>query len=91
MSRPEAMELLQKRLKESQTRDTASTTSLLDFLANLPLAIKQASAYMAKTGMTTTRYLDHCRSSDKKTIKLLGKDFEDRGRYQGIRNPVATT
>jgi len=90
MSRAEAVELLEKNLKESQ-RDTPSTTSLLDFLANLPLAIKQASAYMAKIGISASKYLDHCRSSDKSMIKLLSKDFEDRGRYKTIRNPIATT
>ena len=77
MSRAEAIELLQKSLKEHQTRDAASTVSLLDFLADLPLAIKQASAYMAKTGMTVTKYLDHCRSNDETMIKLLSEDFED--------------
>ncbi|KAM0520541.1 hypothetical protein ACHAPE_002935 [Trichoderma viride] len=91
MSQTEAAELLQKSLKESQTHDTESLTSLLDFLACLPLAIKQASAYMAKTGMAISKYLQHCRSSDKKMIKLLSKDFEDRGRYRGIENAVATT
>ncbi|KAL9473780.1 hypothetical protein ACSS6W_008160 [Trichoderma asperelloides] len=91
MSQTEATELLQRSLKESQTQDTASLTSLLDFLAYLPLAIKQASAYMAKTGMAISRYLQHCRSSDEKTIKLLSKDFEDRGRYRGIGNAVVTT
>ncbi|KAK6444220.1 hypothetical protein FP744_10000468 [Trichoderma asperellum] len=91
MSQIEATELLQRSLKESQIQDTASLTSLLDFLAYLPLAIKQASAYMAKTGMAISRYLQHCRSSDEKTIKLLSRDFEDRGRYRGIRNAVVTT
>jgi tetratricopeptide (TPR) repeat protein len=91
MSRAEAIELLQRNLKGNQTRDTESTTSLLDLLANLPLAIKQASAYMAKTGMSTAKYLDYCRLSDKNLIRLLSKAFEDRGRYKSIRNPVATT
>ncbi|KAM0449188.1 hypothetical protein ACHAO4_007851 [Trichoderma viride] len=91
MSQTEATELLQRSLKESQTQDTASLTSLLDFLAYLPLAIKQASAYMAKTGMAISRYLQHCRSSDKQMIKLLSKDFEDHGRYRGTENAVATT
>ncbi|UKZ96573.1 uncharacterized protein TrAFT101_011355 [Trichoderma asperellum] len=70
MNQTEATELLQRSLKKSQTQDAASLTSLLDFLAYLPLAIKQASAYMAKTGMAISRYLQHCRSSDKKMIKL---------------------
>lgn len=91
MSQTEATELLQRSLKEGQTQDAESLTGLLDFLAYLPLAIKQASAYMAKTGMAISKYLQHCRSSDKKMIKLLSKDFEDRGRYRGIENAVATT
>ncbi|KAL7964914.1 hypothetical protein HDV63DRAFT_234690 [Trichoderma sp. SZMC 28014] len=91
MSETEATEMLQRSLRESQTQDIESLTSLLDFLAYLPLAIKQASAYMAKTGMATSRYLQHCRSSDKTMIKLLSKNFQDRGRYRGIENAVATT
>ena len=90
MTRAEAIKLLEKNVKESQ-RDAPSTTSLLDFLADLPLAIKQASAYMAKTGMSASKYLDYCQSSDRTLIKLLSKDFEDRGRYKTIRNPIATT
>lgn len=78
-------------LEEAQICDMDSTSDLLEFLADLPLAIKQASAFMAQTGMTTTKYLGHCQSSDKTLIELLSKDFEDRGRYKGVRNPVATT
>ncbi len=91
MRRDEALELLQRNLDESQTRDAESTMDLLGFLADLPLAIKQASAYMAKTGMSTTRYFQHCQSSDENLIKLLSKEFEDRGRYRNIQNPIATT
>ncbi len=72
------MELLQKNLKEDQIR-SESTMDLLDLLVDLPLAIKQASAYMAKTGVSTTKYLKYCQSSDQKMIKLLSKDFEDEG------------
>jgi hypothetical protein len=41
--------------------------------------------------MSIARYLEHCNSSDKTLIKLLSRDFDDRGRYKGTRNPVATT
>ncbi len=91
MDRVEATELLQANLKANQFRDTESTMGLLEFLADLPLAIKQASAFMAQTGMTTTRYLSHCRSDDKTSIKLLSKDFGDRSRYTDIKNPITTT
>ena len=91
MSRPEAVELLQKNVAVHQLSDTKNTTSLLNFLADLPLAIKQASAYMAKTGITITKYLNHCQSGDERLIELLSKDFEDRTRYKSTRNPVAAT
>ncbi|KAH6880031.1 caspase domain-containing protein [Thelonectria olida] len=91
MSRDESIKMLQRNIKESQAPDFEHATSLLDFLVDLPLAIKQASAYMAKTGISTAKYLEYCRSSDKRLIKLLSKDFEDRGRYEKIMNPVATT
>ncbi|KAJ4244547.1 hypothetical protein NW762_014402 [Fusarium torreyae] len=91
MTRAEAREMLQARLTENQLRDGASTDGLLEFLDNLPLAIRQASAHMFKTGISTIRYLEYCRSSDATLAKLLSRDFEDRGRYDGIKNPVATT
>ncbi|KAI1275681.1 kinesin light chain 1, partial [Xylaria sp. FL0933] len=92
LSDVEATEMLQNGLKKSKVGETESAIRLLQFLCNLPLAIKQASAYMAKTGMTTQQYLSHCESSDKTLIKLLSKDFEDRGRYKiGGSNPIATT
>ncbi|RYO95238.1 hypothetical protein DL764_007723 [Monosporascus ibericus] len=78
-------------LKENQISDAESTARLVKFLANLPLAIKQASAYMAKTGISTTKYLNYCQSSNKTMAKLLSKDFEDRGRYREMNNPIATT
>ncbi|KAH7215414.1 hypothetical protein DER44DRAFT_820271 [Fusarium oxysporum] len=91
MARVESIALLQQDLKEAQTCDNKSITVLLDFLADLPLAIRQASSFMAKTGTTTTKYLSHCQASDKTLIKLLGRNFEDRNRYKASDNPVATT
>ncbi|KAI6082449.1 hypothetical protein F4821DRAFT_215546 [Hypoxylon rubiginosum] len=91
MENDEAKALLQIGLKENQIRDAESVTCLLEFLTNLPLAIKQASTYLAKTGMPASKYLQHCQSSDKTMVKLLSQDFEDRDRYKNINNPVATT
>ena len=91
MSQSEALELLQKSLMEDQMSNDENTTKLLDFLSNLPLAIRQASAYMAKTGMSIKRYLEHCQGSDERLIRLLSKDFEDRARYKDSGNAVATT
>ncbi|KAH9908275.1 kinesin light chain 1 [Xylariomycetidae sp. FL2044] len=91
MTKPEALDLLQKGLSKSQTADVTSTEKVLGLLANLPLAIRQASAYMFKTGMTTTRYLKYCEGSYQTFVKLLSEDFEDRHRYSDTQNPIATT
>jgi tetratricopeptide (TPR) repeat protein len=91
LSRHEAEEMLRLNLEAVQLRDSESTAQLLDLLADLPLAIRQASAYMDQTGLTATKYLDHCRSSDKRFIELLSTDFADRGRYKAAQNPIATT
>nr|WOD46566.1 hypothetical protein [Trichoderma atroviride] len=91
MDQYEALSLLQKGLKKSQISDTEATGKLLDLLANLPLAIRQASAYMATKHISTADYLELCQSNHKDMIILLSKDFEDRHRYQEIQNPVATT
>jgi hypothetical protein len=91
MNREETREMLRTRLTEGQAQDTASTDGLLDFLDDLPLAIRQASAYMRKTRITIARYLGHCRSSDATSVKLLSRDFEDRSRYETSKNPVVMT
>ncbi|ETS75640.1 hypothetical protein PFICI_12584 [Pestalotiopsis fici W106-1] len=88
---PYALTLLRQDLGEEQTSDSTSTMGLLRFLENLPLAIKQASAYMSKTRITTTKYLQYCQSGDSTFIRLLSTDFEDRGRYKNSKNPVITT
>ncbi|KAF3057719.1 hypothetical protein CFAM422_012261 [Trichoderma lentiforme] len=91
MNQSEATNMLQKGLNPHQMGDPQSLESLLEFLTNLPLAIKQASAYMIKTGMAISRYLEYCRSSDEHLIQLLSKNFDDRARYETSQNPIATT
>ncbi|KAI1132153.1 hypothetical protein F5Y10DRAFT_6263 [Nemania abortiva] len=95
MDDAEATTLLQTGLKESQIGAAESTKRLLRFLTNLPLAIKQASAYMTlNKNITVSQYLEFCESSNVDLIDLLSRQFEDRHRYQGharTQNPVATT
>ena len=93
LERDEAVKLLQINLKEHQLRDAESNAKLLDFLADLPLAIKQASAYMAKEQISTKQYLELCQSSNQGMIDLLGRNFEDQHRYRhkNVKNPIATT
>lgn len=91
MDQDEGLKLLQKGLKESQTSNTEATEKLLDVLANLPLAIRQASAYMARTHTSTAHYLKLYQSNPKTMISLLSRDFRDQYRYRQCQNPVATT
>lgn len=90
MTQEEGLMLLKAHLSDRLMRDMESTTELLDVLGYLPLAIRQASAYMAKKRMSTTKYLELCRSSDENRIALLSKEFDDRHRYKSSQNPVAT-
>ncbi|VBB80786.1 Putative protein of unknown function [Podospora comata] len=91
MSTDEALKLLGKNLKSSQMSDTRSNNALLEFLTNLPLAIRQASAYIAKEQISTAQYLKLCKSSDEDMVKLLSSHFDDRHRYKNIENAIATT
>jgi hypothetical protein len=83
--------MLLTNLEEKQKSDNESITALLKLLAYLPLAIKQASAYMFKTGMSISRYLQHCWSNEETLINLLSKEAEYEGRYKGVSNAVAVT
>ncbi|KAK8054715.1 hypothetical protein PG994_009782 [Apiospora phragmitis] len=92
LSDSESERLLHRGLQPSQIDDAQSTTELLKYLVHLPLAIRQASAYMAcRMNVTIENYLGYCTSSNQIMVKMLSKDFDDQDRYEEIRNPVATT
>ncbi|KAG5655550.1 hypothetical protein KAF25_003887 [Fusarium avenaceum] len=91
MSPQESMDLMSTRLSTSQMEDTESLHALLEELFYLPLAIKQAAAYMQQTRETPGKYLGLCQASDKNLIRLLSHGFEDRTRYKDAENPVAKT
>ncbi|KAK8002369.1 response regulator [Apiospora arundinis] len=92
LDEPEARELLYQRLDERQRGKLEDTAKLLDYLTRLPLAIRQASAYMASNAnVTVLKYLSYCQSSDQSMIRMLSKAFDDRGRYQATQNPIAVT
>jgi tetratricopeptide (TPR) repeat protein len=92
MNEAEARKLLKTGLQNKRlVEDGDSATKLLKLLANLPLAIMQAVAYLNAKGATIAEYLKLYEESSENIIKLLSKDFEDRRRYPGMKNPVATT
>lgn len=92
MSEHEAISMLRNNIGEERVNEaTESSKSLVNLLACLPLAVKQASAFIAQNGIPISRYLEHFRRSDKDQIKLLSRNFEDQNRYHDIDNPIATT
>ncbi|KAI8634154.1 hypothetical protein F5Y19DRAFT_412147 [Xylariaceae sp. FL1651] len=91
LGQAEAVALLQTKMSENQKADVTSATVLVDLLANLPLAIIQASTYMAITGVSTIEYIESYGLTKQGLPKILTKDSSDfrRGGYGG--NTVATT
>jgi len=92
MDEAESKDLLKIGLQNQElVEDKGGTTKLLKLLANLPLAIMQAVAYLNANGTTIAEYLQIYEESDENIIKLLSKDFDDRRRYPDMKNPIATT
>ena len=94
MNRQESIALLKTSMhvqKHNLIDDEASLKMLLALLLDLPLAIKQAAAYMNENSTPIAEYLSFYNNSEQEIIEILSEGFEDRGRYRGQKNPVATT
>jgi tetratricopeptide (TPR) repeat protein len=92
MSDETAKKLLKKCLINAHPTDTNhGIETILAQLTYLPLAIVQASSYINENGISITDYLKLLADKDDTIIELLSEDFEDDGRYENIKNPVATT
>jgi tetratricopeptide (TPR) repeat protein len=87
-----AIQLLQKCLVNPDLVDNRpDMTALLKELTYLPLAIVQAAAYINENGIAFVDYLSLLADQEEVVIELLSEEFEDDGRYDNIKNPVATT
>ena len=64
---------------------------LLELLAYLPPAIKQAAAFMVENTMPVHHYMELFQSTEKKKVKLLSEDFEAEARYENVENAAMTT
>lgn len=91
MSRPGAIDILQKSLDRPQETNSKRTAELLDLLANLPLAIKQAAANMNRWGMSINQYLEYSQSSEARFNGFLIREFDDHTRYENVANSVANS
>jgi tetratricopeptide (TPR) repeat protein len=92
MSKGDSQELLQTSLiDKSLIGGEDVIAKLLNNLTHLPLAIKQAAAYMNKNTMSVSDYLGLYETNDEDLIYLLSAEFEDQGRYREVQNPIAST
>jgi tetratricopeptide (TPR) repeat protein len=86
------VQLLKKCLASpSIVENRPDTTALLTQLTNLPLAIVQAAAYINENEITLAEYLTLLEDKEEEIVDLLSTEFEDRGRYHDVKNPIATT
>jgi tetratricopeptide (TPR) repeat protein len=92
MDEQRATHVLQRCLADhGLLRDAETTRKLLSQLTFLPLAIVQAASFINENHMTLKSYVELLDGQEQSAIDLLSEDFEDKGRYKSIRNPVATT
>ena len=87
----ESRQLLTRSLLKQPGDDDDCLSKALELLAHLPLAIKQAAAFMAANTMSVPRYMELFQSAENKKVNLLSEDFETNGRYDNIQNAVMTT
>jgi tetratricopeptide (TPR) repeat protein len=71
--------------------DEQTTMDLLEKLTHLPLAIVQAAAYINENQIALSDYTALLDDTEQNLIEILSEEFEDEGRYQDIKIPIATT
>ncbi|KAK8057954.1 hypothetical protein PG996_011891 [Apiospora saccharicola] len=98
MGNQEATDLLRKSLSRKELlQDAEMTSTLLEELTYLPLAITQAAAYLNRNPhVSVQRYLELLHGTEQDMTSLLTREFHDSTRYrtsqyQDSRNAVATT
>ncbi|KAI1460122.1 acyl transferase/acyl hydrolase/lysophospholipase [Annulohypoxylon moriforme] len=92
MSRNEALIFLEKSLvRESLHYDKAVAERLVEELSYLPLAIKQAAAYLNTKILPIAEYLSLLQSTKQDMIYLMEEEFKDEARYPDSANAVART
>lgn len=85
----EGLELSKKRLPNDTPQELL--VELVEVLEFIPLAITQASAFMAKRRKGVRPYLELYRKSDATKMRLLSYEFSDHGRPGSSMESVAKT
>ncbi|CVL12117.1 uncharacterized protein FPRN_16002 [Fusarium proliferatum] len=92
MDKKDARTLLQKSLmQKDEIQDTDLADRLLRELAYLPLAIRQASAYMAINRISIKEYMRLLQKTAQDTVELLSIGYRDGTHYDIAQGAVLTT
>lgn len=93
MGNEEATNLLRTSLsRKDLLQDAQMTSTLLEELTYLPLAITQAAAYLNRNRhVSLQRYMELLHGTEQDITGLLTREFQDMTRYRGSQNAVATT
>ncbi|KAL4895527.1 violaceus kinesin [Aspergillus ambiguus] len=87
-----SIEMLENSLvHHDQCNSKMEVAELVEQLACLPLAITQAAAYINENETVISTYTKLLQAQESRVIELLSEDFEDEGRYETSRNPIAAT
>lgn len=86
----EAVECFKQLLPSDDTADN-DVLSLAKDLDFLPLAIRQAAAYISNQSASIMEYSDALKSSETSTLRLLEQEFRDTMRADGVPNSVLHT
>ena len=88
-----AKEIFRKYLVQKDLlQDNYITSTLLEQLAFLPLAISQAAAYINQNNIVSlANYMSLLGEQERSTIELLSEEFDDDGWYAEAQTTVATT
>ena len=91
LTSPEAEELLRSQLQRHHAWNDDDSSTLLNELGYIPLAITQAAAFISQNSLTLTEYLDMFRTDDSEIQDLLNEDLGDPRRDSESLNSVLRT
>ena len=92
MSEGDSQKLLETSLIDKSLMEGKDITAkLFDNLAHLPLAIKQAAAYMNQKIISVSDYVGLYEADCEELTYLLSTEFEDQGCYRDVKNSIAST
>ena len=87
----DAKRLLSKRVQLEDDVDEALSHQLLQTLDFLPLAITQATAFLAENGISIAEYLEILQRDDSEMKEFLATDIFDPGRDSDLSNSILQT